>query len=152
MVRRKYLNVPSYILCHSCLCVIVCNWMYLIISKDTPGDPLVVWNSLTSMTTFHAPMVPYWRQKMCRGFYLLCGQLLEYGEHMKGVPSAHNAAAVGDIYFCTTIAITCNVRGCWVAIQLSPTPKSYTRWYFKNHITSSCYSAVGLGSSSTKSL
>ena len=35
---------------------------------------------------------------MCRGFYLLCGQRLEYREHMKGAPSAHNAAAVGDVW------------------------------------------------------
>ena len=98
MVRRKYLYVLSYILCQSCLCVIVCNWMSPIISEDTPGDTLVVWNSLTSMTTCHAPMVLYWRQKMCSGFYLLCGQRFEYGERMKGAPSAHNAAAVGDIW------------------------------------------------------
>jgi len=94
----NYLNVPSYKLCQSCLCVTVCNWMSPIISKDKPGDTLVVWNSLTSMTTFHAPMVPYWRQKICRRFYLLCGQRLEYGEHMKGVPSVHDAAAVGDVW------------------------------------------------------
>jgi len=152
MVRRKCLNVPSYILCQSCLCVTDCNWMSPIISKAMPGD------------TGSVKISHFTEHVSCTYGTVLTTENVSWVlftlRSAFGILRAHEGCSKCPqrgfcwwrMDFCTKITNTCNVRGYWVAIQLRPTAKSHTRWYFKNHITSSCYSAVGLVPSSKKSL
>jgi hypothetical protein len=64
-----------------------------IISKDMPDHKLSKFTEHVSCT-YDTVLTT----EVCRGFYVFCGQCLQYGEHTKGARSVHNAASVGDIW------------------------------------------------------
>jgi hypothetical protein len=115
------------------------------------SDTLVVWNSLTSLTnvscTYGAVLTTV---KVSWFLFILRSAFGIWRAHEGCSKCPQRGFCWWRMDLCSTIAITCNVRGYWVPVQLRPTAKSYTRWYFKKHFTSSCYSAVGLVPKSNK--